>query len=126
MNDPKTLRAIRGESDLRNKRHEMTRKQGFFEYFSKMKIEGNAALKAKAPSDVWESIYLDWSTRFGLDTKTLRLIWQTAKRTGEVGELIEHCITGVGVAKPKQFKNATSNTYFSAMAMIPDQRCIEL
>ena len=36
------------------------------------------------------------------------------------------CITGVGVAHPKKFKKATSNTYFSAMAKIPDERIVSL
>lgn len=124
MDHPDTLRAIRGESDLQNKKHNLSRKVGFKEYFPKMVMEGREALKSSPEN--WDAIYDDWSARFGLDPKTLRLIWQTAKREGRVAELIMACITGVGVAYPKRFKKATSNTYFSAMASIPDERCISL
>jgi hypothetical protein len=126
QDDPVTLRFLRGESDLQNKKHKLKKDITFAEYFPKMVMEGRLKMDAGNPNDKsWLGAQLsDWSTRFGLDKKTLGLIWSTAKRRGVVAELIMQCVTGVNVVHSRKFKKATSNTYFAGMAKI-DERVLE-
>jgi hypothetical protein len=127
QDDPETLRFLRGESDMTNKKHLLFKAVSFKEYFPKMVVEGREWVNKYGSDMSWfAAVKADWSSRFGLDEKSIGLIWTTARRTGPVGDLIMQCITGKDVAKPKSFKCATSNTYFAGMAKVPASTLIDL
>ena len=69
----------------------------------------------------------DWSHTTGTPFQTLGTLYQLAKRTGEMWDLIWAICNAEGVANPKKFKKPTSAAPFNTMGGLSEaQQCIFL